>query len=149
MSILGSLDAVAVKAGAITGIKRCYSATGGGVSSTLRPIPRSIDDTPVAVVWLGSGDMASANEEFLHVELRLDIWVRADDPGWAYKTLAAFPDLCLTAFRSDMDLGGQATRCQMTGWDEPEGETVNERQYLVLPIRLGLLIVRQATDATT
>jgi hypothetical protein len=148
MSLVGSLDAIAVKAETMSGLKRCYSATGGGVSSTLRPIPRSIDDTPVGVVWIGSAEMAGGNSEFLIVDVRVDVWVRADDAGWAYKTLAAFPDLARTAFRSDMDLGGQATRCQLTGWDEPESETVNERQFLVLPLRLGLLIVRQASDAT-
>lgn len=148
MSILGSLDAIAVKAATITGLKTCYSATGSGISSTIRPIPRAIDDTPVGVVWIGSGSMEGGNEEFIAVDVRLDLWVRADEPGYAYKTLAAFPDLAATVFRADMDLGGQAARCHMAGWDEPESETVNERQYLILPIRLGLLVVRQASDAT-
>jgi hypothetical protein len=148
MSLVGSLDAIAVKAETMAGLKRCYSATGGGVSSTVRPIPRSIDDTPVAVVWVGSATCEGGNSEFLAVDVTLDVWVRADDPGYAYKTLTAFCDLARTAFRSDMDLGGQAARCQFLGWNEPETETVDSRQFLILPLRLGLLIVRQASDAT-
>lgn len=148
MSVVGSLDAIAVKAETMSGLKRCYSATGGGVSSTIRPIPRGIDDGPVGVVWIGSGTTEGGNHEHVTVDVRLDIWVPADEPGYAYKTLTAFCDLARTAFRSDMDLGGQATRCQFTGWDEPYAEEVNGRQYMVLPIRLDTLITRYASDAS-
>ena len=148
MSVVGSLDAIAVKAETMAGLKRVYSATGGGVSSTIRPIPRNVDDGPVGVVWLGSGDMAGGNAEDLLITSTLDIWVRADDPGYAYRTLAAFVDLARTAFRSDMNLGGECTRCQLVGFNEPETETVNDRQFLVLPIRLDIYITRYAYDAS-
>lgn len=148
MSVVGSLDAIAVKAETITGLKRCYSATGGGVSSTIRPIPRGIDDGPVGVVWIGPGDTEGGNAEALLVDVRLDIWVQADEAGYAYRTITAFCDLVRTAFRSDMDLGGEATRCQFAGWDEPYAEEVNGRQYLVIPFRLPTLITRFDSDAT-
>ena len=148
MSVLGSLDAIAVKATTMTGLKRCYSATGSGVSSSIRPIPQGIDDGPVGVVWIGPADANSGNHEVVLMYTRLDIWVQAENAGYAYKTIAAFPDIALTTFRADMDLGGQVTRCQVAGWDEPEIETVNTRQYLVLPIRLETLINREASDAS-
>ena len=148
MSVVGSLDAIAVKAESMAGLKRCYSATGGGVSSTIRPIPRNVDDGPVGVVWLGSAEVEGGNAEHLIIDVVLDIWVRADDPGYAYRTLTAFCDLARTAFRSDMNLGGEATRCQFGGWSDPETETVNDRSYLVLPIHLPTLITRYASDAS-
>jgi hypothetical protein len=148
MSVVGSLDAIAVKAETMAGLKRCYSATGGGVSSAIRPIPRGVDDGPVGVVWIGSATTQGGNAEHLVIDARLDIWVQAADPGYAYKTLAAFCDLARTAFRSDMDLGGEAARCQFVGWDEPEAEEANGRTYLVLPLRLETLIVRLASDAS-
>jgi hypothetical protein len=148
MSVVGSMDAIAVKAETMAGLKRCYSATGGGVSSTIRPIPQSIDDGPVGVVWIGNAVMAGGNSEALVIDMRLDIWVRATNAGWAYKTLAAYPDLARTAFRSDMNLGGECTRCMIAGWDEPEQELSNGQAYLVLPLRLEVLIERLAADAT-
>jgi hypothetical protein len=149
MSVLGSLDAIALKAQTnMTGLKKCYSATGGGISSAIRPIPQGIDDGPVGVVWLGSGSGTSGNVEAFVCEMRLDIWVQAENAAYAYKTLAAYPDIAMTTFRSDMDLGSQAARCQLSGWDEPESETVNGRYYLVLPLRLETLIYRQGADAT-
>jgi len=148
MSIVGSLDAIAVKAEGMAGLKRCYSATGGGVSATLRPIPRGIDDGPVGVVWIGSADGNSGNAEHLVFTPVLDIWVPAENAGYAYKTLAAFPDLARTAFRTDMNLGGECTRCEFRGWDDPESETVDGRSFLILPIRLEVLIHRYASDAS-
>lgn len=148
MSILGSLDAIAVKAETVSGLKRCYSATGSGISSTIRPIPRGIDDGPVGVVWVGSGETTGGNIEHVVIDVTLDIWVRADDPGYAYKTIVGFIDPIRNAFRSDMNLGGEATRCQFAGWDEPQTETVGDRTFLILPVRLDLLVTRYASDAT-
>ena len=148
MSVVGSLDAIAVKAQTMTGLKRCYSATGSGISGEVRPIPQGIDDGPVGVVWIGSGSVEGGNAEFLTITTTLDIWVQAENAGWAYKTVAAYADLARTAFRADMDLGGQCTRCQFMGWSDPETETVNGRQFLVLPIRLDILITRLAADAS-
>jgi hypothetical protein len=148
MSVAGSLDAIAVKAETMTGLKRCYSASGQGVSAAIRPIPRGIEDGPVGIVWIGSGRTEGGNSEHVIVDTVLDIWVQAASPGYAYKTLVAFCDLARTAFRADMNLGGEATRCIFTGWDEPETERVNDKDYLVLPIRLETTIVRLADDAS-
>jgi hypothetical protein len=148
MSVLGALDSIAVKAKTMTGLKNCYSATGGGVSASLRPIPQGIDDGPVGIVWIGAAEQQGGNHEFLNMGVRLDIWVQAENAGYAYKTLAGFTDEARDKFRAGLTLGGQVARCHMTGWDEPEGEIVNQRQYLILPIRLDTLIVRAASDAT-
>ena len=90
MSIVGALDSIAVKVETLAGIKRCYSATGSGVSENIRPIPRGIDDGPVAVVWVGSADVEGGTHEGLSIDMRVDVWVQAEDAGWAYKTLTAF-----------------------------------------------------------
>jgi hypothetical protein len=148
MSVVGALDAIAVKAETMSGLKRCYSATGGGISASLRPIPGGIDDGPVGVIWIGSASVEGGNAEALLINMVLDIWVQADNAGYAYKTLAAFPDRARTAFRSDMDLTGQVTRCQFVGWDELQSEEANGRSYLVLPLRLDVLITRFVSDAT-
>ena len=37
-------------------------------------------------------------------------------------------------------LGGQVTRCLMTGWDAPQAEESNGQQYLVLPFKFEVLI---------
>ena len=132
----------------MSGIKRCYSATGGGVSEAIRPIPRGIDDGPVGVVWVGSAEGNGGNAETLLVHAVLDIWVPAANSGYAYKTLVTFCDKARTAFRDDMNLGGQCTRCEFTGWSEPENEEVSGKQFLVLPIQLDIFITRFASDAT-
>lgn len=145
MSIVGSLDAIATKIGAVAGIKRAYAV---GVASDVRPIPRSIDDTPVAIVWMGAGEGGSGNYEVVLMTPTVDIWVAADDAGYANKTLARFLDPVRASFRSDMTLGGECTRSQMTGWDDPTTETVGDRSFLVLPIRAEVLIERLGTDAS-
>ena len=149
MSVLGSLDAIAVKTETMTGIKRCYSATGGGISAAIRPVPRSIDDGPVGIVWVGSGRTEGGNAEDLLVEVSLDIWVPAVDPGWAYQTIATFFDLLGAIFRTDMNLGGECTRCQWMGWNEIENENVGGREWLVLPVQLEVLVNRYGADATS
>lgn len=145
MSIVGSLDAIATKVDAVAGIKRAYAV---GVASDVRPIPSSIDDTPVAVVWMGSGEGGTGNYEVVLMTPTVDIWVAADNAAYANRTLASFLDPVRNAMRSDMNLGGECTRCVMAGWDEPTTETVGERTFLVLPIRLEVLIERFGSDAT-
>jgi hypothetical protein len=122
-------------------LKRCYSASGSGISSAIRPIPRSVDDGPVGVVWMGSGSTEGGNHEHVLCDVTLDIWVQADNPEYAYNLLVQFPDLARSTFRSDMTLSGEVTRCQFTGWDEPYVEYVGDRTFLVLGIRLSTLIV--------
>jgi hypothetical protein len=142
MSILGSLDTIAVRAKTMAGLKECYAVTGAGISDDLRPMPRGIDDGPVGLVWLGSADMASSVAEHLVVDVTLDLWAQADDGGYAYKTLSAFPDLARGVFRQGMTLDGESTRCQLVGWDGIQTETAGDRAYLVLPLRLQVLLVR-------
>ncbi|HUW17594.1 MAG TPA: hypothetical protein VMW94_10995 [Actinomycetes bacterium] len=148
MSLIGSLEAIAVKGATVAGIKRVYGPSGAGISSEVRPIPSGIDDGPVGVVWIGPGSTSGGNAEDVVVDVSLDYWVQADSAGYAYKTIAALPDLVRAAFRYDMDLGGQADRCIFMGWDAPQAEEVNGRYYLVLPCRLDLRLSRYLSDAT-
>ena len=145
MSVVGTLDAIAVKANGIAGLKQAYAV---GVS-VARPIPRNIDDTPVATVWIGAGEMEGGNAEHVTFYPTLDIWCAAENAAWANKTLTQFIDLARTAFRTDMNMGGEATRCHMVGWGEPEVEDIGERTFLVLPIQLSVLITRYGADATS
>ena len=145
MSIVGSLDAIAVKVEAVSGIKRAYSV---GVATDARPIPRNIDTTPVATVYMGSGEGGSGNFETVLITPTVDVWASGDDAAYANKTLAQLIDPLRDAFRSDMNLGGECTRCQMVGWDAPAAQTVGDRTYMVLPVRLEVLIERFGSDAT-
>ena len=137
MSTVGSLDAIAHKVQSVAGIRRCYSV---GVAGDVRPIPRGLDDTIVGTVWVGSGSMGSGGAEALVISPTVDLWARADDAGHANKALLVLIDPLRAAFRQDMDLGGECTRCSMVGWDEPDVEEVDGRSNLVLPIRLEVLI---------
>lgn len=147
MSLVGSIDAIATKVDAISGIKRAYAV---GAAADVRPIPRGIDDTPVATVYLRDWSLpsGSGNAETLLATVRVDIWARADDAGAAIFTLSPYVDLVLTAIRSDMDLGGECTRSSILGGPGLEPEEVNGRQYLVLPVDIEVYTHRFAADAS-
>ena len=145
MSTVGSLDAIATKVDAITGIKKAYSV---GVASGVAPIPRSIDDGPVAMVMLRGASQASGNAEALLLDVAVEVWVQADSAGYANKTLLQFVDLMRTAMRTDMNLGGECTRCSLVDIDALDAQTVNDRNWLILPFVLEVLIERFDSDAT-
>jgi len=146
MSVVGSLDAIADKAqDNMATLKRAYAV---GVAADVNPIPRGIDDTPVGIVRIGAGQMESGNHEHVVFPVTLECWAAADNPAWANDVLMDCIDEARDAFRADMNLGGEAQRCQMVGWDELENQTVGDRTYLILPIRLEVLITRHGHDAT-
>lgn len=145
MSTVGSLDAIATKVDAVTGIKKAYSV---GVASDVSPMPRGIDDGPVALVMLRGASQASGNAEALLLDVGVDVWVPADNAGWAHKTLVQFVDLFRTAFRTDMNLGGQCTRCSMLGFGDVTSEVLGERTWLIMPFDVEVLIERFAADAS-
>lgn len=145
-SLTGALDAIAAKASAnMSTLKNAYAY---GTSDSVSPIPRGVDDTPIGIVRRGSGDMQGGNHEHVLVQVTLEVWVAADNAAWAYRKVNDCIDEARTAFRSDMNLGGDVQRCQMVGWDDDQSETIGDRTYLVLPIRLEALITRYAADAT-
>jgi hypothetical protein len=146
MSLTGALDAIAAKAK--TGMSNIKNAYAVGTDDGVSPIPRGIEDTPVAMVRLGSGDMQGGNHEHVVFGVTLEVWAAADNAGWAHKTLTGCIDQARTTFRADMDLGGDVSRCQMLGWDGFDSQTIGERTYLILPIRLEVLITRYASDAS-
>ena len=145
-SVLGALDQMAVVIATISEIKACYTATGSGVSSASRPIPQSIDDGPVGVMWIGSAQLQAGNAEVLLFRPTCDVWVRATNAGFANKSISAMPDRFIAKFRTNLGLADNVTRCLMTGWDEPFIETSNKQEYLVLPITFELLILHFAHD---
>lgn len=145
MSLVGSIDAIATKVGNVTGIKKAYAV---GADSDVRPIPRGIDDTPVATVYLTTWEANTGNAENLLATVRVDIWAAGDNPGWAIKTLSAFVDLVRNAIRTDMNLGGECTRSSILGGSGFEPEEVNGRPYLVLPIDIEVYTYRFGSDAT-
>lgn len=146
MSLTGALDAIAAKAKAsMSSVKNAYAV---GTDAGVDPIPRGIDDTPVAMVRIGSGDMQGGNHEHVVFNVTLEVWAAADNAGWAHATLVGCIDQARDTFRADMDLGGDVSRCQMTGWDSFDSQTIGERTFLILPIRLEVLITRYASDAS-
>jgi hypothetical protein len=148
MSVYQALDAISAKAKTITGILESYTATGSGVAASGAPIPESLDfkDGAVTVTWIGAGELKAGNLEELVFYPRLFVWVRATNAGYAFKTLAAFPDLVIAAFRDGITFGGTVTECKCTGWEEPTPETMNNGQvYLVLPFTFRVLILNPNT----
>lgn len=145
MSVVGSLDAIATKVDAVTGIKKAYSV---GVAADVSPIPRGVEDGPIAVVILRGATQASGNAEALLLDVAVEVWVQADNAGYANRTLLQFVDLMRTAFRTDMNLGGECTRASLAGVEGLDAQTVNERTWLILPFAVEVLIERYASDAT-
>ena len=145
MSVYQALDAISAKAKTITGILESYTATGSGVAASGSPIPESLDfkDGAVTVTWIGRGDHTAGNAESTLFYPRVYVWVRATNAGYAFKTLAAYPDLFMAAFGPpDFSMGGVCVECKLTGWEEPTPETMNNGQvYLVLPFTYRVLLL--------
>jgi hypothetical protein len=128
MSIAAAIDATALKVAAITGIKGAYGSQAS--DSTVSPMVESIPDTPVAIVALAEGNVSPGNWQRL--DYGIDVFVYADrtDLGAAYKTLAAFPDLFITAWKTDRDLGGTVTESSLVAWSRPEPVNVSGKDLL-------------------
>lgn len=149
-SVYGSLDAISAKAKTVIGIKECYTATGSGVSDAGRPIPLSIDDGPVGVVWCNPTNLLEAgNAETIVFEVTLDIWVPASDIGAAFKLLAPFPDRIIAAYRNGISLGGQADRCLLSGWGRPAGAEWSGKPCLYWPFTFEISIFNFSGDDYT
>lgn len=135
MSAEAILDALAVKVDAITGIKRAYGSGAG--SSAVATLPPDIADGPVALVMYDGFtlEIRGSYERVAH-RFVVRIYVNGSDVGYAYKTLMPFPSLFITAFRTDVDMGGTCQEAAITGGDAPVPEEVNGKPMLVLPIRV-------------
>lgn len=141
MSAQAILDAAATKVGGITGIKRAYGT--GAADASVATMVSDIADTPVALV-LYDGFVLEMPERLTH-NLTVNVYVRNDDAGAAYKALIPFVDLFVLAWRSDTDLGGTCQHSWITGGGRPNPVEVNGKPYLVLPVRLSALEYRPVT----
>ena len=147
MSLEAVLDATAIRAKTLSGLKDCYAITGSSQDDgTLTVVPQSLDSTPVAALFPKGGALTAGNTEKLLHRLELDIWERAADGGYAVQVLAPFVERCRVLFRTDLDVNGQATRCLMTGYGEWFPQSVNGQMYLVLPIYFEILETYFSSD---
>lgn len=145
MSAEAILDALATKAGAVTGIKRAYGSGAG--DATVSTLPDAIADGPVAVVtYEGTTPITRAfNTEDVQHAFLIRVYVSDHGAGVAFKTLLPFVTRFIVALRSDMDLGGACAWSDFEGIDAPEAVDLSGRQFLVLPIRV---VARELTHGS-
>lgn len=135
MSTEAILDALAVRAGAVTGIKRAYGS--GAADSSVAVLPDAIVDGPVAVVtWEGSTLITQASIEDLEHRFLIRVYINDQGSGQAFKVLLPFVSRFVVALRSDRDLAGTCSFSGVEGADAPESVDLGGRSFLVLPIRV-------------
>ncbi len=133
MSTEAILDALATKAGAVTGIKKAYGS--GASDSTVAVLPDSIADGPVAVVTYDGTTVLNQGEDLEH-RFVIRVYVTDQGSGAAFKALLPFVTRFAVALRSDKDLGGTCSFTTFEGVDPPESVDLSGRMFLVLPLRL-------------
>ncbi len=145
MALDAIMDAVAVRAATLSGLRACYSAAASVEGATM--IPRSVDDSPIGIVWFDSDTVEAGNFEVIVIQLELQIWVSAvDDIGEAYKKIIPFRDRARVLFRTDLDANGTAVRVMRTGTGSVAESEVHGKQFLVMPIQLEALEIYASTD---
>ena len=145
MALDAIMDAVAVRAATLTGLLACYSAAASSEGATM--IPRSVDDSPVGIVWFDGDTVEAGNYEVVVIQLELQIWVSAaDDIGEAYKTIIPFRDRARVLFRTDTDSNATAVRVLWTGTGAVDVEEVHGKNFLTMPIQLEALEVYVSND---
>jgi hypothetical protein len=141
------MDAVAVRAAGLSGMKATFSAASSAEGATV--IPRSIDDWPVGIVWADGGEMVAGNYETFDHDLELLIWANASNVAYAYNALIPFVERCRVLFRTDVDANGTACRVLMTGYRAIEVDEAHGKPFLVLPIQLEALELYASNDYAT
>jgi hypothetical protein len=141
------VDAVAKKVAGISGMKASY---GPGASDPTVPfIPEDIGDTPVAVTTYEGFEIVIPSQfEDVHYSLLTTVYVRNDDAGASYKALIPFIELFIVAFRTGKSLGiagGVTVEAEVKGGDRFTQVTVNDVEYLTLPVHLEVREVRTVT----
>ena len=144
MSAEAILDAVAVKAATVTGIRKAYGSGAG--SSAVATLPSDVADGPVALVLYDGSEMEipGGYERIAH-RFVVRVYVNGADTGYAYKTLLPFVSRFVAAWRTDSDLGATCQFSQLMGADQLDAEEVNGKPYLVLPVRVTAWEVTAAT----
>lgn len=139
-------DAVAKVAATIEGIKGgiAYAAATGGQGASVRPIPRSLSDTPAAILYYRGGTPFMTGAEKVKHRVQLRIYVPRTDLGDAYGLLMTYPRKVLTAIYprmkafgvleslSVLEFGGVETEA----WPSRPDSDTPATYYLVLPVEL-------------
>lgn len=151
LAIAGSIDKLAARVAAISGIKAVYTVTGTAQDDgSLLPIPPALDVTPVAVLWYrGTTKFLPGNEERIAWRVDALVFERGTEGGYGYRALMPIADRFPPAFRSQaaLTLDGIVTKCQIAGIGEIFPQTINNGQvYLVLPVPFDLLNVYHSSD---
>ena len=148
MALDAIMDAVAVRAATLTGLRACYSAASSPEGATM--IPRSVDDSPIGIVWFDGDTVEAGNFEVAVIQLELQIWVSAvNDIGEAYRKIIPFRDRARVLFRTDLDANGTAVRVLWTGTGAVDVEEVHGKPFLTMPTQLEALEIYASTDYTS
>lgn len=149
MTLEACLDYLALRLKeAPVGLKDVYSVTGSSQDDgTLVPVPASFDDPPVGLLWPRGAPIEPGNVETVTHRVELHVWERGTDGGYGVRSLVPFIGRVLSLMRSDLTLGGNCTKCVMTGYGEIFPQTMNNGQpYLVLPIEFEIMEKHHSHD---
>lgn len=137
MNLPAILDAAAAKAAGIAGLA---GASGVGVTPGVDPMPLEMPTTPYAIGYVGAGTAAVTTTLVRH-DLTLEFRVYAPKSNLppALAVLLAFPGRFEAAWRTGRSLGGACLDSWYAGHGRVDVETWGEVDYLVLPIRIGVL----------
>jgi len=147
-------DAVARVVATIEGIKGgiAYAAGTGGQGSTVRAIPRSLVETPAAVLYYrGTGNVRWASAQRIEHLVQLRIYVPRTDLGDAYGLLMRFPRRVADAIEARSKAYGNIEVVSLLSFGAVEQEEWPPTQdqtgkwYLVLPAELQAVEYKAAS----
>jgi len=147
-------DAVARVAATVEGIKGAvaYAAGTGGQGSAVKPIPRSLSETPAAVLYYrGTGAIRQSNAQRIEHLVQLRIYVPRSDLGDAYGLLMRFPRRVLDALEARTKAFGNIEAVTVLSFGAVEQEEWPPTQdgtgkwYLVLPAELQAVEYKSAS----
>jgi hypothetical protein len=143
VSLEASLDYLSKRLVQHTALLEVFTITGTEADDgTLRPIPPSLDSLPVGILWFQGEQVDAGNSERTLDTVQLLIFDRGTDGGFGYSSLVPYLKTVRVLLRTDLTLGGHATRCLYRGSGQVYPEQIdNGQQYLVLPINLELLFI--------
>lgn len=139
-SLAANLDELSNRLIAGTTLKAVYTITGTEADDgSLRPVPQSIDSTPVGVLWFQGETVLPGNSEFTVDDIDLLIFERGTSGGYGYTTLTPFLDVIRPFLRTNLTNSGRATELIYRGAGAIYPETINNGTvYLVLPLHIQI-----------
>ncbi len=135
MDLPALIDAAAVKAANVTGMKGAW-----GVAAGVEPPP----ETPWAVVYLASGTAEAGMATLTNESLEIRVYMPFASPS-AYAVLAGMPDLFETEWRTGTSLGDETVSSTYAGYGSIARETWAGTEYLTIPIRIAMIRIHHAT----